>query len=61
VLLEKLRRELWEIGMEKHQAELRAKNAYKAELARNLKLDRHSIRAFTRKQILFAEKLLGLN
>jgi hypothetical protein len=60
-LLEKVRHELWQIQREKHRAKLAARSKHMAEVAKNMKVDRHSIRAFTRQQIRFAEQLLGLD
>jgi hypothetical protein len=59
-LLERVRHELWQIQMEMHQAFLREQVSVKAELKRNMKLDRHSMKSFTNRQIAFAEQLLGI-
>ena len=60
-LLSKVRLELKQIRYEKYRAELTAKQKHKSEVAKNMKVDRHSISAFTRQQIRFAEQLLGIN
>jgi hypothetical protein len=60
-LLSKVRHELKQIRYEKYRAELMAKQKHKSEVAKNMKVDRHSISVFTRQQIRFAEELLGIH